>query len=48
MIETPRSILNLAAIAAAGVQCLMLGINDLMKEMRGAAMPRPRKYACRP
>jgi citrate lyase subunit beta/citryl-CoA lyase len=35
MIETPLSILNLAEIAASGVDCLGLGTNDLLKAMRG-------------
>ncbi|HWY62894.1 MAG TPA: CoA ester lyase [Rhizomicrobium sp.] len=39
MIETPRAILHLDAIAAAGVDCLILGANDLTKEMRAQAMP---------
>ena len=29
MIETPRAVLNFAAIAASGVHCLTLGGNDL-------------------
>jgi citrate lyase subunit beta / citryl-CoA lyase len=43
MIETPRCILNLNAIAAAAsdpsypVTCFILGTNDLLKEMRAAA-----------
>jgi citrate lyase subunit beta/citryl-CoA lyase len=41
MIETPRAILDLAAIAGAGVglACLVMGTNDLVKEMRGQHMP---------
>ena len=37
MIETPRAILNLAAIAAAGgrLACFVMGTNDLIKEVRG-------------
>lgn len=41
MIETPLSIFNLREIAAAheanGLQCFVLGTNDLVKEMRGQA-----------
>ncbi len=39
MIETPRGVLNAAAIAQAGACCLILGSNDLTKDMRGRAMP---------
>ncbi len=39
MIETPRAVLNLDAIAGAGAACLMLGSNDLIKDMRGQALP---------
>ncbi len=41
MIETPRAILDLAAIAAAGgrLACLVMGTNDLIKEMRGQHLP---------
>jgi citrate lyase subunit beta/citryl-CoA lyase len=39
MIETPRAVLHLDAIAAAGASCLILGANDLMKEMRALPMP---------
>ena len=39
MIETPSAVLNVSAIAGAGVQCLMLGSNDLMKDLRAQAMP---------
>jgi citrate lyase subunit beta/citryl-CoA lyase len=39
MIETPRAILYLDAIAGAGVSCLILGANDLMKDMRALPMP---------
>jgi citrate lyase subunit beta/citryl-CoA lyase len=39
MIETPRAVLNVAAIAAAGAGCLILGSNDLMKEMRARPVP---------
>lgn len=39
MIETPLSIFNLRELAAAheasGLQCFVLGTNDLLKEMRG-------------
>lgn len=39
MIETPLAVLNLAAIAAGGVahglECLVMGANDLLKTMRG-------------
>jgi len=39
MIETPRAVLNLAAIAASGVAGLVLGSNDLLKEMGARPMP---------
>jgi len=41
MIETPRAVLDLAAIAAAGgrLACLVLGSNDLIKEMGGRHLP---------
>jgi citrate lyase subunit beta/citryl-CoA lyase len=37
MIETPRAILDIASIAGAGgkLACLVLGTNDLIKEVRG-------------
>jgi citrate lyase subunit beta/citryl-CoA lyase len=37
MIETPRAILDIAAIAGGGgkLACLVMGTNDLLKEMRG-------------
>ncbi|MBL8908533.1 MAG: CoA ester lyase [Rhizobiales bacterium] len=39
MVETPLAVFNLRAIAAAheahGLQCFVLGTNDLVKEMRG-------------
>ena len=37
MVETPLAILNIAALAAAGgrLACLVMGTNDLIKEMRG-------------
>jgi citrate lyase subunit beta/citryl-CoA lyase len=38
MIETPRGVLNLDAIAGAGVGCLILGSNDLTKDMRARSM----------
>jgi citrate lyase subunit beta/citryl-CoA lyase len=40
MIETPRAILDIAAIAGAGgkLACLVMGTNDLVKEMRGTHM----------
>jgi citrate lyase subunit beta/citryl-CoA lyase len=34
MIETPKALLHLDAIAGAGVSCLVLGANDLLNEMR--------------
>lgn len=39
MIETPGAVLGLSAIAQAGATCLILGSNDLTKDMRGRAMP---------
>jgi len=39
MIETPRAVLNLAAIAASGAAGLVLGSNDLLKEMEARPMP---------
>jgi citrate lyase subunit beta/citryl-CoA lyase len=39
MIETPKAVLNLSEIAASGVACLLLGTNDLLKGMRGQALP---------
>ncbi len=39
MIETPGAVLNLSAIAASGVTCLLLGTNDLLKSMRGQTLP---------
>jgi citrate lyase subunit beta/citryl-CoA lyase len=39
MVETPGAVLNVSAIAQAGVQCLGLGSNDLMKDLRAQAMP---------
>jgi len=39
MIETPAAVLALPAIAGAGAACLILGSNDLTKEMRGLTMP---------
>jgi citrate lyase subunit beta/citryl-CoA lyase len=39
MIETPLGILNLAAIAASGAQCLAMGTNDLLKAMRAQPVP---------
>ena len=39
MIETPSAILNLDAIAASGAAVLVMGTNDLLKEMRAAATP---------
>ena len=40
MIETPLAILGIAAIAGAGgkLACLVMGTNDLIKEMRGTHM----------
>jgi citrate lyase subunit beta/citryl-CoA lyase len=39
MIETAAGVLALPAIAQAGIRCLILGSNDLTKDMRGQAMP---------
>jgi citrate lyase subunit beta/citryl-CoA lyase len=43
MIETPLGVLNVAAIAAAGVanglECLAMGTNDLLKAMQARALP---------
>jgi len=40
MIETPLSVLNLADIAAsAGLECLAMGSNDLLKAMHGQPLP---------
>jgi citrate lyase subunit beta/citryl-CoA lyase len=39
MIETAQAILNLAAIAASGVAALVMGTNDLLKDLRAAPMP---------
>ena len=39
MIETPLAVLNVAAIAASGVQCLAMGTNDLLKAMHGQPLP---------
>ena len=39
MIETPRAVLNLAAIAGSGAACLLLGTNDLLKDMHGRPLP---------
>jgi citrate lyase subunit beta/citryl-CoA lyase len=41
MVETPLAILNLAAIASAGgrLACLVMGTNDLIKELRGHHTP---------
>jgi citrate lyase subunit beta / citryl-CoA lyase len=40
MIETPRAILDIAAIAGAGgsLTCFVMGTNDLVKELRGTHM----------
>jgi len=38
MIETPMGVLNVAAIAASGVGCLVMGTNDLLKALRGQAL----------
>src|SRR6202008_571215 len=40
MIETPRAILDIAALAGAGrgLACFVMGTNDLLKEMRGEHM----------
>jgi citrate lyase subunit beta/citryl-CoA lyase len=39
MIETTSAILNLASIAASGAALLVMGTNDLIKEMVAAPMP---------
>ena len=41
MVETPRSIFNLGEIASAGgrLSCLVMGTNDLVKEMRARHTP---------
>jgi citrate lyase subunit beta/citryl-CoA lyase len=39
MIETPGAVLALPAIAGSGATCLILGSNDLTKDMRGRTMP---------
>ena len=39
MIETARGVLHLPYIAESGAACLILGSNDLLKEMRAPAMP---------
>ena len=39
MIETPRAVLNAAAIADSGVACLVLGANDLENAMQRATAP---------
>jgi citrate lyase subunit beta/citryl-CoA lyase len=39
MIETAAGVLALPAIAQTGVRCLILGSNDLTKDMRGQTMP---------
>ena len=39
MIETPLGILNLAAIAASGAQCLAMGTNDLLNAMYAQPVP---------
>jgi citrate lyase subunit beta/citryl-CoA lyase len=39
MIETPLAVLDLAAIAASGLECLALGTNDLLKAMRAKDLP---------
>ena len=51
MIETPVAILNVREIAAVAhdretrLSCLVIGTNDLAKEMRGAHRARPRAGA---
>lgn len=35
MIESPAAVLNLTEIASSGVACLVLGANDLIKDMGG-------------
>ncbi|MBW8709339.1 MAG: CoA ester lyase [Alphaproteobacteria bacterium] len=39
MIETPRAVLNALAIADAGVDCLVFGMNDLVSAMAGRHRP---------
>ena len=39
MVETPKAVLNLSEMAASGIACLLLGTNDLLKSMRGQALP---------
>jgi citrate lyase subunit beta/citryl-CoA lyase len=39
MIETPKAVMHLDAIAGAGAACLVLGANDLLKEMSARPMP---------
>jgi citrate lyase subunit beta/citryl-CoA lyase len=39
MIETPLGVLNAAAIAEAGAECLAMGTNDLLKAMHGQSLP---------
>jgi len=39
MIESPRAVLNAAEIASAGVAALILGSNDLLKDMGARHMP---------
>lgn len=39
MIETTQAVLNLAAIAGGGAAVLVIGGNDLLKEMRAAPLP---------
>ena len=39
MIESPSAVLNLNEIAGAGVACLVLGANDLIKDMGGRHRP---------
>jgi citrate lyase subunit beta/citryl-CoA lyase len=39
MIETPLGVLNVADIAAGGVECLAMGSNDLLQAMRAHSLP---------
>jgi citrate lyase subunit beta/citryl-CoA lyase len=39
MIESPAAVLNLEEIARSGVTCLVLGANDLIKDMGGRHRP---------
>ncbi|HYS46424.1 MAG TPA: CoA ester lyase, partial [Rhizomicrobium sp.] len=39
MIETPSGVMNVAEIAASGAACLAMGLNDLLKAMRGQPFP---------